>query len=102
MRNRLIELIKYKRHSETSELADYLLENDVIVPPCKIGDKVWAICNRGGVKRPQESIVSDMYFTKNMEIVIVARYVARGIWGKTVFLTEEEAERALRKEDDWK
>lgn len=96
MRDKLIKIMKHRRHLETSELADVLLENDVIVPHCKVGDKVWAICNRGGVKRPQESIVSDMYFTKNMEIVIVARYVARGLWGKTVFLTKEEAERALK------
>lgn len=96
MRDKLIEIMKYRRHLETSELADVLLANGVIVLPCKIGDKVWAIRDYRGVKRPQESVVSDMYFTKNMEIVIVARYVARGIWGKTVFLTEEEAERALK------
>ena len=81
--------------AKTCDEAASVLLNAIFLP-CKIGDKVWAICNRGGVKRPQESIVSDMYFTKNMEIVIVARYVARGLWGKTVFLTKEEAEIALK------
>ena len=31
-RDRLIKLMKYKRFLETSELADYLLANGVIVP----------------------------------------------------------------------
>ena len=42
MRDKLIEIMKYRRHLETSELADVLLANGVIVLPCKIGDKVWA------------------------------------------------------------
>lgn len=66
MRDRLIELIgqaKYKMdycgnggrviRSEmenivedelVEDLADYLLENGVIVPPCKVGDMVYVIC----------------------------------------------------------
>ena len=27
------------------EIADYLIANGVIVPPCKVGDKVFVICN---------------------------------------------------------
>ena len=30
----------------SDNLADYLLENGVIVPPCKVGDKVWFVERR--------------------------------------------------------
>ena len=66
--------------------------------PCKVGDTVWAIRDFKGIKHPQEGIVSEMYFTKEMKLHIVVKYVARGEFGKTVFLTREAAEAALRKE----
>lgn len=63
--------------------------------PCRVGDKVWAIRDFKGIKHPQEGIVSEMYFTKEMKLHIVVKYVARGEFGKTVFFTREEAENAL-------
>ena len=55
-RERLIELLNnvhngwdgtkdvpYQHISDVEELADYLLANGVIVPPCKLGDTVWYI-----------------------------------------------------------
>lgn len=120
MRDRLIDLLKYKRHVETSELADYLLENGVIVPPCKVGDTVYTtVCygsKHGGWKVETSTIVEIRQrlgvnhepFTE----IIEKRVNDKGVcfcnpipldrFGKTVFLTREEAERALRKEDDWK
>lgn len=66
--------------------------------PCKIGDTVWCIRNFHGHKHPQKGIVSEMFFTKDMKLQIVVKYVARGIWGKTVFLTREAAEEAIKEE----
>ena len=52
MRDRLIELIKQaKKHTKDANtdigrnmiFADHLIENGVIVPPCKVGDKVYCI-----------------------------------------------------------
>lgn len=63
--------------------------------PCKIGDFVWAIRSFRGKKHPQRGIASDMYFTKNMKLQIVVKYVARGEWGKTVFATDKEAYAAI-------
>lgn len=77
-------------------LAGFLLANGVIVPPCKIGQTMWAIRDYKGVKHPQEGIVSDMYFTKDMTLHIVVKHVARGEFGKNVFLTREDAEAKLR------
>lgn len=38
MRDKLIEIMKYRRHLETSELADVLLENGVIVDVVRCKD----------------------------------------------------------------
>ena len=108
MRDRLIEIITeventdvflhsgtYFTEMETKVLADHLLDNGVVVPPCKVGDRVWAIRDYKGHKHAQEGIVSEMFFTRDMELMIVVKSIARGLWGKTVFLSREEAERAL-------
>lgn len=66
-------------------------EGKIIELPCKIGDYVWAIRNFNGHKHPQRGVVSDMYFTRDMQLNIVVKYVARGKWGETVFATDAEA-----------
>lgn len=73
----------------------YLPKSDVVELPCKIGDRVWAIRNYKGVKIPKEGIVSQMFFSDDMELVICVKSAARGLWGKTVFATEEEAAAAI-------
>lgn len=103
-RERLIELILNSgvieqffdyEEQEAERLADYLLENGVIVPPCKVGDELY---------KPHQQ--SDYY---NGEVVQEVRIRADGVVvetdtdsyyaeeiGKTVFLTREAAERALK------
>lgn len=73
---------------------------DAVELPCKIGDYVWAIRNFKGHKHPQRGVVSDMYFTRDMELSIVVKYVARGKWGETVFATDAEAYAVINGE--WK
>ena len=63
--------------------------------PCKIGDRVWAIRSYKGHKHPQDGIVNEMYFTKDMRLHIVVKHIARGEWGKTIFATREEAVAAI-------
>lgn len=79
--------------------ADYLLENGVIVPPCTVGDKVWEIEYSVGSyelweTRPLETEV------KAVCILTENDYYKIDSIGKDVFLTREEAEQALRKEDE--
>ena len=74
---------------------DVLPRVDAVEVPCKIGDFVWAIRSFHGHKHPQRGIVSDMFFTKDMKLMIVVKYVARGEWGKTVFATDAEAYAAI-------
>ena len=84
-------------------IADYLLASGVRVPPVKAGDKIYEICERRKgdkwVKIISERVVH------GIEIGINGSMTARcgttisvflsGI-GKTVFLTREEAENALK------
>lgn len=65
--------------------------------PCKIGQDVWHIRDYKGTKRPVKGEVSEMYFTSQMKLVIVVKYVGRGEYGKTVFRNEDEAWAALEK-----
>lgn len=115
-RERLIELMRQaefayldfsKMHpcekSLTDFTADYLLENGVIVPPCKVGDKVWYITN-GKIDNAEvvcvdcrnsgNHIIAHKYIEETEEIKKLCVYFSDV--NKTVFLTKEEAEQALK------
>lgn len=83
----LTELLEYRY----SEADGYLVDL-----PCKIGDKMWCIRRSGQAKHPKAGIVTEMYFAPNMELVIVVGNIARGVFGKTVFSTQKEAEKAIK------
>lgn len=114
MRDRLIELLEaecgFSRYMTDDErrakLADYLLANGVIVPPCKVGDTVYrlnSICSC-----VNEATVKAVYWTEDKKHypkshIIIQYDLHRGRtrvnfceFGKTVFLTREEAEKALK------
>lgn len=65
--------------------------------PVRIGEVAWAIRNYRGTKYAQKGFVNEMYFTQDMKLHIVVKNIARGEFGKTVFLTRSEAEEALTK-----
>lgn len=108
-RDRLIDLIyqagdlahKWSTDNFTSTLADYLLDNGVILPPVRVGDKVYFICEElpeyGGayISEPLTiTEVSDVRFWVEHEDENYFEYTDIG---KTVFLTREDAESALEK-----
>ncbi len=74
---------------------DFKDKSPFIEPPLRIGQDAWCIRDYKGVKKPQKSEVSEMYFNRQMKLIIVVKYVGRGEYGKTVFCTEEEANAAL-------
>ena len=82
----LEELKRYKDLEEQGKLIEL---------PCKIGDKVWIIRNYRGVKHAQQGTVYEMYFTKEMKLMITVKYIGRGEYGKTIFATKEAAEAKL-------
>ena len=111
-RDRFIELIKASIYGNIDEgfngpelncenVADYLLANGVIVPPCKVGDMVYII-----------GIFTGQFITRQ---VVAINYGESGLFllldsytvvsveeqlGKTVFLTKEEAEEKLKEMKD--
>lgn len=104
--------------------ADYLLRNNVFVPPCEVGDIVWYINKNPHIALLQNSV----YKAEVVRIVktrlgtsIVIQIKSEGCceipdvkyWGITLFPTRKEAEQALvnyksskndnqRKEDEGK
>lgn len=139
MKDRLIELLRQAEHKylnllefEKDILADYLLENGVIVPPCKVGQTVYVItyCRCGNVecyeqghchKKTTKKTPKSYYTTMEQQMGYKTfwqgnkserKYVPKGTichkvlkkpfaikmvedFGKTVFLTYEEAQKAL-------
>lgn len=107
MRDRLIELIS-KTESGISferaipeEVADHLIANGVILPPCWIGDKVYLIPTYNG--KAYCGVVEDkvqMIGITSRGVHIKARnhhdHNKMHMLGKTVFLTKEDAEAKLK------
>lgn len=118
-KERLIELL-IDGHTKSEELphyygepmkvdyqkfADYLLANGVAVLPCNYGDTVWFIKSAFSIMaKPIEAVVTSIrgisrdgtvrYMSKTLYNNIERGFTSENI-GKTVFLTREEAERAL-------
>ena len=106
-RDRLIELIKNaptkdviygnikldKPIQTVQTIADYLLANGVIVPPCKVGDRVYYIAF-GKVYKSKCHAITQHKHALQIHLYDYdgdnAKYPA-----KKVFLTKEEAEKAL-------
>lgn len=63
--------------------------------PCKIGGTAYGIRNYNGKKRVEEGKVSEMLFTDDMRLLIVIKHICRGVAGKDIFFTREDAEKAL-------
>lgn len=109
-RERLIELLKvpiYPRiGADPAEVvADYLLDHGVIVPPCKVGDTVYKILDVEW--DVGEFVVYNAHYIYNDHKIIYDAEChsyedINDVWfydddiGKTVFLTREEAEKALK------
>ena len=83
-----------------SRLADYLLEHGVIVPPCKVGDTVYSIDKKVLAYHWDEHryIVDKWSKYKVCEIPFSLTLWENG-W-KDIFLTREEAERALKEREN--
>jgi hypothetical protein len=96
MRDRLIELLKVCLNDENIELdygfagfdiryekiADYLIANGVIVPPCWIGDTVYQVDSERVYELKVKNVIYD-----TPHIAFDSRAVGNGL----IFLTKEEA-----------
>ena len=113
-RDRLIELCNQKIntmkfnnsdhwfdfHERVSNLADYLLANGVIVPPCKVGDTVWFDTYKKngtvplGVQPHKVDRIDVICVVGEKELIETKLY--DWYFGESVFLTKEEAEEKLK------
>ena len=81
------------------QLADYLLANGVIVPPCRVGQKVYYVIESLEVVAEghiREIIVAEEVFVQFTLKGWFSQISHIGEIGKTVFLTREEAEQAMK------
>jgi hypothetical protein len=91
--------------SEIELLADYLLENGVILPPCKVGQEVWLVFTPKFPANPADK--GKWFMTQDgvQRIILGAKGFSVETWnvgtipakeiGKKLFLTREEAEKEL-------
>ncbi len=116
-RDRLIELVEDgfpKRYEvvfrkDIEKLADYLLANGVIVPPCKVGDKVYyvhetlwdndyknKVISESVKKRILKIVERPNHFTNLALEILTFDFCWITDWLKgNIFLTKERAEQAL-------
>ena len=109
MRDRLIELIRCAEVHPVkgvvitvgsqyspgfiADIADNLLANGVIVPPCKVGDTVYKTSVLGEITELKIKGFDCGIATEPYNIIPIENF------GKTVFLTKEEAEQALKERE---
>lgn len=102
------------------QIADYLLEHGVIVLPCKVGDTVYELDEDGRiVKGIVQSIRQNLIRNKQGRWIVTSwlddyyvdlngtrfpreahLYSPFSSFGETVFLTREEAEKALKEREE--
>lgn len=102
-REKLINLIYNTQHmTDISEVADHLFANGVIVLPCKVGDVLYYIGSRANGKKIEKYVKEEAVEMISKDGHSIYAHVSRALLidladlGKTVFLTREEAEAALK------
>lgn len=115
MRDRLIELItnadtydsyacKLCTDDDSCELchakilAEYLLENGVIVPPCKVGDDIyWFDSEKNEIECEKNDIKAVCYYGEGkFKVITMCEDIPEDIGTVWCTLTREDAERALK------
>ena len=92
-RDRLIELIIEAKKTDpetgsfTDYLADYLIEHGVIVLPCKVGDTLYC----------ESAIKGQITNLKAPDLIWIVEN--KELFGKEIFLTREEAEKAIKERE---
>ena len=95
---RLADLERLCSYDRLRELAEADKDGRCVVLQCKVGDTVWRIVRDGETHITRDE-VRDMYFADDMTPcveLVGGRVTFTEKFGKTVFLSREEAEKALR------
>ncbi len=67
----------------------------IIELPCKVGDTAYVIRRFHSVPKVQSGMISSLQITKEGQLYAEVKYVGRGVVGRKVFVTQNEAEKAL-------
>ena len=108
-RERLVELLRKSgasfERALPEEIADRLLAEGVIVPPCKVGETVYKIFN-GKIAEMRAVAIPLLISSCGAHLSVTAENRREACislelddFGKTVFLTREEAEKALKERE---
>ena len=94
---RLADFESLCSYDRLRELADADKDGQVVVLPCRQGDELWTYCNHP-VKRVYSFTVSDVSTLNGRTVLntLGLGTIRPEDIGKTVFLTREEAEKALQ------
>ena len=87
--------------SRLREVAEADKDGRLVVLPCKVGDTVWA--NLDGMRHPRKCVIEFANIGSHVTTIVFSTVdglreqygVNPSSFGKTVFLTREEAEKAL-------
>lgn len=100
-RERLIELLQEYTDNNNGGgsnhgRADHLLANGVIVPPCKVGDTVYSCLGKAYQVTKMDIKICSKHITFLLKSGLNGELICDDSdFGKTVFRTKEEAEKAL-------
>lgn len=102
--------------AEVAELAEAKKDGRLVVLPCKVGDTVYLVLPKCRASRiplaecyffecddcphNKREIFEQKATTEMLSMMLFEKYNTLYVFGKTVFLTREEAEEALRKEQE--
>ena len=100
---RLADLESLCSYTRLRELAEADKDGRVVVPPCKVGDRLYEVTGRKTISVYKVKAIRVELFGLFIEWDIVEGFVWQSLAGinaeeigKTVFLTREEAEEALK------
>jgi hypothetical protein len=109
IRDRLMELLKnspmldvlYAEDDEWRCAADHLIENGVIVPPCKVGDDIWWVYGDGKedneVRCQENGVKAVCYFGKgDFKIISQDEMMPEDIGTRWCMFAKAEAEQKLK------
>lgn len=94
-----------RTYQTAQNIADHLIENGVIVPPCKVGDKMYVLLKNPNKEYGYRDGVNEI-IVRHIRIradgVFVSDFWGFIDWkvGERAFLTFEEAENTLKKEKE--
>lgn len=109
---RSMDFIKAHNESETlvvdaidyGKLADQIIAKGAIMPPCKVGDIVY-LADDSTVETAEVVAVTEdklgLYVSirQNVDGMSIDDEMSEELFGKTVFLTREEAEKAIKERE---